>query len=230
MKSVRALGLVFTLAICLSIPGISLAADPFSDDFERADGPDVGNGWEEGEDDGIQISLVGGEALIEGTQDQDWERNGIARDVSDISSIDFDFLCNDGFNVHLRIDDTDAGGYIDVYAPPGGTFSFANSPDGGWPGWAPIEGSQMVADQYNTLGIRKVGANQYQVVHNGAEIGAVLDNAGINSINRVMIAPDSAVDTVGSLRVDNVVIDGGISAVDPSSKATLKWCEIKASL
>jgi hypothetical protein len=68
------------------------------------------------------------------------------------------------------------------------------------------------------------------VVHNGAEIGAVLDNAGINSINRVMIAPDSAVDTVGSLRVDNVVIDGGISAVDPSSKATLKWCEIKASL
>jgi hypothetical protein len=230
MKKFWFLSLAVILATCLSAPKASLALDPFADDFERADSADVGNGWEEGEDEGISISIAGGEVLIAGTQDVDWERNGIARDVNDISSLSFDFLANDNFNAHMRIDDTNAGGYIDVYCWPGGPFSFANSVDGGWPGWVEIEGSQSVADQYNTLGVEKIGANGYQIMHNGAAIGDVLENGGIVSINRILLSPDSAIDTVGSIHFDNVVIDGGSppSAVKPSAKLGVTWGEIKS--
>jgi hypothetical protein len=224
------LGLIILFVACSLISRASFALEPFSDDFSRADSADVGNGWEEGEDDGISISIVNNEVLIQGTQDSDWERNGIARDVNDISSLSFDFLANDNFNAHMRIDDTNAGGYIDVYCWPGGPFSHANSVDGGWPGWVQIEGSQSVADQYNTLGVEKVGANLYQIMHNGVAIGAPLENAGIVAINRIQLAPDSAVDTVGSLHLDNVVIDGGgASAVKPSGKLSTAWGKLKSS-
>jgi len=232
MKRAYSLWMAVVFAACL-VAGTSLALDPFSDDFERADSDDIGNGWEDGEDEGISVSIVGGEVFIAGTQDKDWERNGISRAVNDISSLSFDFLANDGFNVHMRIDDDTSGadGYIDVYAWPGGPFSFANSVDGGWPGWVQIEGSQMVPDQYNTLGIEKVAANQYQVMHNGVAIGDPLNNPGINIIDKIALTPDSAVDTVGSLHIDNVVVDGGsdTSAVKPSGKLSTAWGGIKNS-
>lgn len=228
MKRICFLGLVVFLAIYLSTP--LLAIDPFSDSFERADSADVGNGWTEGEDDGISISIAGGEVLIEGIQDVDWERNGIGRDVNDISSLSFDFLI-DGFNAHIRIDDTNAGGYIDVYCWPGGPFSFANSVDGGWPGWVAIDGSQSIADDWNTLGIEKVDTSSYQIMHNGVPIGDVLENAGIVSINSILLAPDSPIDAVGSMRIDNVIIDGGtdgLAAVEPSDKLSITWGKIKS--
>ncbi|MFC1718720.1 hypothetical protein ACFL6S_34025 [Candidatus Poribacteria bacterium] len=228
MKRICFLGLVALFVACLSTP--SFALDPFGDDFARADSADVGNGWADGGDDGISVSIANGEVLIEGTQDVDWERNGISRDVSDISSLSFDFLIA-SFNAHMRIDDTNAGGYIDVYCWPGGPFSFANSVDGGWPGWVEIGGSQSIADDWNTLGIEKVGASGYQVMHNGVPIGDVLDNPGIVSINSIALTPDSAVDAVGSMRIDNVVIDGGeTNAVKPSGKLSTAWGEIKSSL
>ncbi len=233
MRKIWFLGLIALFAASLSVPGTLFALEPFSDDFERPDSEDVGNGWEEGEDEGISISIVGGEVLIQGTQDVDWERNGISRVVDDISSLSFEFMANDQFNMHMRIDDTDAGGYIDVYCWPGGPFSFANSVDGGWPGWTEIADSLHIAEEYNTLGIEKVAANQYQIMHNGVAIGPVLDNAGITTINSILLSPDSAVDTVGSVHVDNVVIDGGDggpAAVEPSSKLSTTWGGLKSSL
>ena len=229
MKRICFLCLAVLFVTCLSTSRTVFAIEPFSDNFDRADSADVGNGWSEGEDDGISISIAGGEVLIEGTQDVDWERNGIGRDVNDISSLSFDFLISE-FNAHMRIDDTNAGGYMDVYCWPGGPFSLANSVDGGWPGWAEIAGSQSVADDWNTLGVEKVGANAYQIMHNGAAIGDVLDNPGIVSINAILLSPDSAAGAVGSMRIDNVVIDGGTAAVKPFGRLSTAWGEIKSSL
>lgn len=231
MRKVWFLGLAVLFVACLTISGASFALEPFSDDFQRADSADVGNDWEEGEDAGISISIVGGEVLIQGTQDVDWERNGIGRSVGDISSIYFDYMANDNFNIHIRIDDDTSGSnaYIDVYAWPGGPFSYANSVDGGWPGWTQIDGSQSATDRYNTLGIEKVGANSYQIKHNGTAIGPVLENAGLTTIDRILLSPDSAAGTVGSVHIDNVVIDGGVAAVKPSDKLSATWGEIKSS-
>ena len=217
------------LFVVFLAPRMTYALDPFSDDFNRADSEDVGNGWEDGGDEGISVSISGGEVLIQGTQDVDWERNGIARDVDDISSLSVDFLANDNFNMHMRIDDTSAGAYIDVYCWPGGPFSQANSVDGGWPGWAEITGSQSVQDEYNTLGFEKTVAGSYQIMHNGAPIGDPLENPGLATVDRVLLAPDSAVDTVGSLRLDNVVIDGGAAAVEASGKLSTTWGAIRSS-
>jgi hypothetical protein len=228
MKTFCFLGLALFFVAFLFIPKISSALDPFSDNFQRADSATVGNGWEEIEDAGISASIVNGEVLIKGTETADWVRDGIARNVNDISSISFDFLCNDQFNVHIRIDDTNAKGYLEIYTWPGGVFNHANSVDGGWPGWVEITGSQSIADKYNTLMIEKVSANKYQLKHNGSAIGAALENAGISNINRIQLSSDSAVGTVGSLHFDNVIIDGGTtSAVKPSAKLITVWGEIK---
>ena len=229
MAKLRFFGLAVLLVIFLSVPGILNALGPFSDDFGRADSKDVGNGWEEGEDAGISISIKSGEVLIQGTQDQDWERNGISRDVGDISSLSFDFLNNDNFNMHMRIDDTNTGAYIDVYCWPGGPFSHANSVDGGWPGWVEITGSQSLLDEYNTLGFEKTVAGSYQIMHNGVPIGDPLVNASLATVNRIQIAPDSAANTVGSVRIDNVIIDGGAAAVEASDKLSTTWGAIRSS-
>ncbi len=229
MKKVWYLVLAVVFATCLSF-GASLALDPFSDNFDRADSDDIGNGWEDTGDEGISVSIVGGEVLIAGMQDVDWERNGISRDLNDPSSVSFDFLADDVFNVHIRVTDTSTSAYLEIYAWPGGPFTHANSLDGGWPGWVAIEGSEMLAGQYNTLGIERVAAGQYQVTNNGVEI-IVLDNAGLVSIGTVLLSSDSAVDSVGSLHIDNVVIDGGSdpSAVKPSGKLSAAWGGIKNS-
>lgn len=228
MKTFCFLGLAIFFVAFLFIPKISSALDPFSDSFQRADNATVGNGWEEIEDAGISASIVNGEVLIKGTETADWVRDGIARNVNDISSISFDFLCNDQFNVHIRIDDTNVLGYLEIYTWPGGVLNHANSVDGGWPGWVEIAGAQSVADKYNTLMIEKVSANKFQVMLNGSKAGDVLDNAGINNINRIQLSSDSAVGTVGSLHLDNVTIDGGTSsAVKSSAKLSTVWGAIK---
>jgi len=231
MKNLCFLGLAIFFVVFLLTPKISFATDPFSDNFQRADSATVGNGWEEIEDAGISASIVNGEVLIKGTETADWLRDGIARNVNDINSIGFDFLCNDQFNVHIRIDDTNALGYLEIYTWPGGVLNHANSADGGWPGWVEIAGAQSVADKYNTLEINKISANKLQVMLNGSKAGDVLDNAGINNINRIQLSSDSAVNTVGSLHIDNVVIDGGAtSAIKPSAKLSTVWGAIKRSL
>jgi hypothetical protein len=228
MKTFCFLGLAIFFVAFLFIPKISSALDPFSDSFQRADSATVGNGWEEIEDAGISASIVNGEVLIKGKETVDWLRDGIARNVNDISSVSFDFLCNDQFNVHIRIDDTNAKGYLEIYTSPGGVLNHANSADGGWPGWVEIAGAQSVAGKYNTLGINKVSANKFQVMLNGAKVGDVLNNAGINNVNRIQLSSDSAVGTVGSLHFDNVTIDGGISsAVNSSAKLSTVWGAIK---
>jgi hypothetical protein len=222
----------YSLAILFAVflvPRVTHALDPFSDDFNRADSADVGNGWEEGEDEGILISISGGEVLIQGTQDVDWERNGITRNVDDISSLNFDFLANDNFNMHMRIDDTNTGAYIDIYCWPGGPFSHANSVDGGWPGWVEITGSQSLLDEYNTLGFEKTVAGSYQIMHNGAPIGDPLENPNLATVNSITLTPDSAVNTVGSVHIDNVIIDGGVAAVEASHKLSTTWGAIRSS-
>jgi len=231
MKTFCFLGLAFFFVVFLVITEISFALEPFTDNFQRADSATVGNGWEEIEDAGITASIVNGEVLIKGTETADWVRDGIARNVNDINSISFDFLCNDQFNVHIRIDDTNALGYLEIYTWPGGVLNHANSVDGGWPGWVEIAGAQSVADKYNTLGINKVSANKFQVVLNDSAIGDVLENAGINNINRIQLSSDSAVGTVGSLHIDSVVIDGGTtSAVKSFNKLSTVWGAVKRSL
>lgn len=230
MRKVWFLSLAVLFAAGLLIPGDLFALEPFTDNFERPDG-DVGNGWEKEREADISVSIAGGEVLIQGTQDIDWQRDGIRRSVDDISSLYFDFLANDSFNIHMRIDDTTtgAGAYMDIYASPGGSFSYANSVDGGWPGWSAIDGSQMVADNYNTLGIEKVGANSYQIKLNGASIGPVLENANLVTIDTILLSVDSAAGTVGSAHVDNVILDGGAAAVRPSGKLSTAWGKIKSS-
>ena len=227
MRTVYFLGLAVIFVACLSV-GTSLALDPFSDNFDRADNDTVGNGWEELEDDGIPVVVANGEVLVAGTQDVDWERNGIARNVNDISSLSFDFLADDVFNVHMRIDDTSTGAFIEPYAWPGGPFSQANSADGSWPGWVAIEGSDMMAGQYNTLAIERVAAGQFQIKNNGTEI-VVLENAGLVNIDRIQLSADSAAGSVGSLHIDNVVIDGA-AAIEPADKLSTAWGKIKSSL
>jgi hypothetical protein len=227
MKKIYYFALLSLFVTYLSISGTVLALEPFSDDFERTDSADVGNGWTDDEDAGISVSLVGGEVLIEGEQETDWDRDGISRDVDDISSLYFDFLANDSFNIHMRIDDTANGAYMDIYAPPGGSFSYANSVDGGWPGWTQVPDSQMIADEYNTLGIEKVSANSYQMKLNGADMGEVLENAGLTTIDSILLSVDSAAGTTGSAHIDNVVIDGGMAPVQPSDKLSTSWGRIK---
>jgi hypothetical protein len=92
-----------------------------------------------------------------------------------------------------------------------------------------ITGSQSVADEYNTLGFEKTVAGSYQIMHNGAPIGDPLENAGLATVNRILLAPDSAIDTVGSLRLDNVIIDGGAAAVEASDKLSTTWGAIRGS-
>jgi hypothetical protein len=221
---------LFRFLAFLAVFPIAVAwGDPFSDDFERADGDDVGNDWRELEDDGIEVSIEDGEVKIDGTQDVDWERNGIERDVEDVLSVYFDFLANASFNVHIRIDDTTMGSYIDIYAPPGGAFNYASSPDGGWPGWTQIPGSNMMAGQYNTLGVEQEG-EIFTVFLNGDEVGEI-ENKNLIEITKLLIASDSAVGTVGVLYIDNVIIGdpegGGQQPVDPIGKTAIHWGEVK---
>ena len=195
-----------------------MAADQFSDDFERKDNDRVGNDWLEEEDDGIQVALEGGEVLIQGTQDVDWDRDGIRREVDDVQSVFFDYMANDSFSIHLRIDDARSGAFIEAYAPPGGAFQYASSFDGGWLGWTQAGGSNPAVG-YSTLGIVKEDFH-FQVIHKGLLVVDIL-NENFSSIDEVFISVDSAVGTVGSAHIDNVSIDEGVPDVAIPGKGAI---------
>jgi hypothetical protein len=184
---------------------VAKLAGVFVDNFNRADG-DLGNDWEIVTDGTIEVQIVDNEVLIAGEQATDWARSGLSRAVEDETRVSFDFKADDNFNVHVRIDDEDTGAYIDVYAWPGGPFSYASSEDGGWPGWTQIPGSEMIPGEYNNVVLEQFGTD-FVLTLNGVEVGADT-NANLLNITSVLFSCDSAAGTVGSLHIDNVVLSG----------------------
>ena len=112
----------------------------------------------------------------------------------------------------------------------GGSFSFASSVDGSWPGWTPIAGSNMMPGQYNTLGIEQNEDGDFEVYLNNKEVG-VIENENLSNITKVLIASDTAAGTAGSLHIDNVIIgdpdNAPPKAVEPTSKLATSWGKLK---
>jgi len=174
----------------------------FFDDFDRPNG-DVGNGWATQTDGTITVQIVDNEVLIAGEQGTDWVRCGISRPVVDETKVSCDYKADDNFNFHIRIDDADTSAFLEIYTW-GGPLIHANSEDGSWPGWTDITGSSVIAGEYNNVMLEQDGA-EFIVILNGEEV-ATLTNTGITRIGSVLISSDSAAGTVGSLRIDNVMI------------------------
>jgi hypothetical protein len=175
----------------------------FLDDFNRADGG-VGNDWTIQTDGTITVQIVDNELLIAGTQATDWARCGVSRSVEDATMVSCDFKVGDNFNFHVRIDDPSTGAFLEVYTW-GGPLIQANSPDGSWPGWVDIVGSEIVADAYNNIMLERVGTDVI-VTLNGTAV-ATLPNENLLSIGGVQIASDAAAGTTGSIHVDNVAVE-----------------------
>ncbi|UCD00107.1 MAG: discoidin domain-containing protein, partial [Phycisphaerales bacterium] len=200
------------LVLMLSVANAWGAA--FLDDFNRPDG-EVGNGWSILEDGTIEVKIVNNEVLITGQQGIDWERSGIERDIVGETKVSCDFKAGEGLNFHIRVTDTDTSAYLEIYTW-GGPLIHANAPDGSWPGWTDIAGSDIVAGEYNTVVLELVGA-EFTVTLNDTVV-ITLPNASFTSIGRVLISSDAAAGTTGSLHIDNVEIGefvGGV-AKDPS--------------
>jgi hypothetical protein len=183
----------------------------FQDNFDRPDG-EVGNGWETWTEEDVEIKIVDNEVLIAGQQNHDWWRSGIYRLVDGQSRFSFDFKADDQFNVHIELND---GIYIDnavfpnnlieVYAWPGGPFSYSFRTRGlGWSGWNKINGSNMIAGEYNNLTVEQDGT-EFTLTLNGQVVGTFIYEP-IFRIGGVFISADAAAGTVGSLHIDNVVI------------------------
>jgi len=175
----------------------------FLDDFDRPNG-DLGNDWATQTNGTIEVTIVDNEALIAGEQATDWTRSGLSRDAGGETRISFDFKADDSFNVHIRIDDAETSAYIDFYAWPGGTFSYAAPEDGSWPGWTAVDGSNMIAGEYNNLVLEQFGT-EFMYTLNGVVISTIT-NAQLTTIGNVLISCDSAAGTAGSLHIDNVQI------------------------
>lgn len=221
--------LSITLFLFLSLGTMIVLGEPFMDDFDRPDDKKIGNDWTTQADGTITVEIVDSEVLISGKQATDWVRSGLSHLIDGESKVYFDFLAAENFNVHIRIDDIGKGAYIDTYAWPAGPFSYASSPDGAWPGWVEIPGSNMMAGQYNTLGVEKEDAN-FILYLNGKKVG-IMKNENLKDITKVLIASDSAANTVGSLHIDNVIVgdpkNGPTKAVEPSSKVSTIWGSLK---
>lgn len=199
----------------------------FIDDFNRPDG-DLGNGWATQTDGTITVKIVNEEVLIKGTQGTDWVRSGLYRPVENETQVQFDFMAANRFNVHVRIDDETTGAYIDFYAPPGGSFSYASSPDGGWPGWTQMPNSLMLGNQYNTVKLVQDGTD-FTFILNGNEVEDV-GNKNLITITKVSFASDAASGTAGELHIDNVIIgnpETSTQAVQPNGKLATSWASIK---
>ncbi len=177
--------------------------DGFLDDFNRSNG-ELGNDWSTQADGTIEVTIVDNEVLIAGTQGTDWVRSGLSRTFENETRISFDFLADDSFNVHIRIDDADTSAFIDSYFWPGGPLQYASSPDGSWPGWTEIPGSNMIAGEYNTLVVEQFGT-EFMYTLNDVVVGTV-ENAELTNIGSVLFSSDAAADTTGSLHIDNVQI------------------------
>jgi len=183
----------------------------FLDDFNRPDG-EVGNGWAIWTDGGIEPKIVDNEVLIAGQQVRNWRRSGIYRLVEAETRFSFDFKADDRFNVHIELNDNiyinDSAfptHVIDVYAWPGGPFSYGFRIFGAWSGWTEIPGSNVIAGQYNTLMV-ELEDTEFILTLNGQVIGSVPHN-NFTRIGEVFIGSDAAAGTVGSLHIDNVKMD-----------------------
>lgn len=224
MKILKAIPMVLALSL-----GVVMAwGESFQDDFNRPDNDRIGNDWFTQQDGTITVEIVDQEVLISGVQGTDWVRSGIYRTVEEETRIYFDFLANNNFNVHIRIDDTSRSSYIDIYAWPGGPFSYASSLAGEWPGWTQTAGPNMISNQYNTLGVEQDGQD-FTLYLNENEV-EVIENESLLNITKVLIASDSAAGTVGSLHIDNVIIgdpEAPPKAVKPSGKAATVWGRLK---
>ncbi|MCP4263282.1 MAG: hypothetical protein GY774_38100 [Planctomycetes bacterium] len=203
----------------------------FLDDFNRPDG-DLENDWATQTNGTIEVTIVDNEVLIAGEQATDWTRSGLSRDAGGETRISFDFKADDSFNVHIRIDDVETAAFIDFYAWPGGTFSYAAPEDGSWPGWTAVDGSNMIAGEYNNLVLEQFGT-EFMYTLNGVVISTIA-NAELTIIGNVLISCDSAAGTAGSLHIDNVEI--GVvraqtardpspenGAIHPDTWASLNW-------
>jgi len=206
------------IMIVLMLSVANAWGEGFRDDFNRPNG-DLGNDWATQTDGTIEVKIVDNEVLIAGEQATDWARSGLSRAVEDETRISFDFKADNSFNVHIRVDDVGSGAYIDVYAWPGGPFSFASSEDGGWPGWTQIAGSEMIAGEYNSLTLEQFGT-EFILTLNGTVVGSVT-NANLPNIGSVLISCDSAAGTSGSLHIDNVQI--GIVHAQTAGAGIASW-------
>ncbi|MCP4609504.1 MAG: hypothetical protein GY845_12390 [Planctomycetes bacterium] len=203
----------------------------FLDDFDRPDG-DLENDWQTQADGSIEVTIVDNEVLIAGEQGTDWARSGFSRDADGETRISFDFKADDSFNVHIRIDDVETAAFIDFYAPPGSFFRYAAPEDGSWPGWTNIDGSNMIAGEYNNLVLEQFGT-EFMYTLNGVVISTI-PNAGLTTIGTVLISCDSAAGTAGTLHIDNVQM-GVVNvekakepspengALHPDTWASLNW-------
>ncbi len=227
---------VIPIVLVLSLGAAMAWGELFTDDFNRPDSARVGNDWFTQQDGTITVEIVDQEVLISGTQGVDWVRSGMYRTVEEETKIYFDFLANDNFNVHIRIDDTVNGSYIDIYAWPGGPFSYASSLAGEWPGWIQTPGPNMISGQYNTLGVEQdeLGFTLYlneTKVETMENREGTIENERLLNITKVLIASDSAAGTTGSLHIDNVIIGDPDApppkAVKPSGKAATVWGKLK---
>lgn len=222
---------IFKILVCLvfSLSAVIAWGEPFLDDFDRPDDDELENDWKTQTDGSITVEIVNQEILVEGKQGTDWQRAGIFRTIEEETKIYFDFLANNSFNVHIRIDDTGTGAYIDVYASPGGSFNYAALAGGAaWPGWTSIPGSNMMPGKYNTMGIEKEG-EELKIYLNDKEI-VTIEHPELKNIGKVLLSSDSAAGTQGSLHIDNVVIgdpEGFVKAVDPAGKLAIRWGNLK---
>ncbi len=202
----------------------------FRDDFNRPNG-DVGNDWATQGDGTIESKIVDNEVLIAGEQAVDWVRSGISRAVEGETRVSCDFKMGENFNFHIRIDDAETSGYIDVYSW-GGPMIHANSLDGGWPGWTDITGSSIIANEYNNVVLELVGGEVIITLND--TVIATLENVNLTTIGRVLIASDAAAGTTGTLYIDNVeigVVNAEIAkepspedgAMHPDTWVTLIW-------
>ncbi len=225
---------IFRIAILLvlSLSAVMAWGEPFMDDFDRPDDEVVGNGWATETDGTITVEIVDNEVLIAGTQAVDWVRAGISRTIEGETKIYFDFMAVNQFNFHIRVTDANTSAYIEPYSWPGGNLQYANSEDGGWPGWLSAGGPNAlnVQGQYNTLGIEKEGQDFYLYLNETEVI--ILENNGLTNMGHILIASDSAAGTMGSLHIDNVIIGdpedgGGNIAVKPAGKLAACWGDLK---
>lgn len=215
MRKIQGFAVLVGLLLVANVWGAA-----FVDDFDRPNGT-VGNGWAIQTDGTITVEIVDNEVLITGKQATDWVRSGISRDVVGETRVSCDFKANENLNFHIRVGDADTSAFLEIYSW-GGPLIHANSPDGSWPGWTDIAGSNIVSGEYNTV-VLEFADGEFTVTLNDTVV-ATLPNASFTSIGNVQIASDSAAGTTGSLHIDNVqigvIIEGTAKDPSPANGAT----------
>jgi hypothetical protein len=187
----------------------------FVDDFNRPDG-EVGNGWEIQTYGTIEVKIIDSEVFIEGQQPDWWWRSGINRFVDGETIFSFDFKADNQFNVHIQLYDAeDSLISIDVYASPGGSFSYGTlHGPGTWSGWTKIPGSEMIAGQYNTLMVEQEGT-VFTLTLNDQVVGT-FTNSYFTRVGKVLVGSDATPGSSGSLHIDNFKMETAEEADNPN--------------